>query len=144
MENQFIPYEQALDLKKLGFNEQCFGYFENPNSFHEKEILVINYNNTTLTSEQQKRPKLYKIDNRNSNLPQWATSAPTYQQALQWFKDKYNMKFYIRPDIWNKWNTVYILDSIIEYEYVGDYDTEEKANLMCLKKLIEIVKKIKI
>ena len=27
MKNEFIPYEQALQLKELGFNEQCFGYY---------------------------------------------------------------------------------------------------------------------
>ena len=25
MKEQFIPYELALELKELGFNEECFG-----------------------------------------------------------------------------------------------------------------------
>ena len=25
--NQFIPYNLALKLKELGFNEDCFGYY---------------------------------------------------------------------------------------------------------------------
>jgi hypothetical protein len=27
MKNEFIPYEQALALKGLGFDEPCFGYY---------------------------------------------------------------------------------------------------------------------
>ena len=27
MENEFIPYKQALALKELGFNEECFKIF---------------------------------------------------------------------------------------------------------------------
>ena len=27
MEKQFIPYEQALELKELGFDEPCFGFY---------------------------------------------------------------------------------------------------------------------
>lgn len=27
MTNEFIPYEQALQLKELGFNEECFGSY---------------------------------------------------------------------------------------------------------------------
>ena len=27
MEKEFIPYEQALALKELGFDEPCFGYY---------------------------------------------------------------------------------------------------------------------
>jgi hypothetical protein len=35
MEKEFIPYEQALELKELEFNEPCFGcYAEN------KELII--------------------------------------------------------------------------------------------------------
>ncbi len=27
MEKEFVPYEQALALKELGFDEPCFGYY---------------------------------------------------------------------------------------------------------------------
>jgi hypothetical protein len=27
MNKEFIPYEQAVVLKELGFNEGCFGYY---------------------------------------------------------------------------------------------------------------------
>ena len=39
MEKQFIKYDQALELKKLGFNEPCLAYYE-PN----KEIKYIDFN----------------------------------------------------------------------------------------------------
>lgn len=29
MKKEFIPYEQALELKELGFNEECFTYNDN-------------------------------------------------------------------------------------------------------------------
>jgi hypothetical protein len=28
MENEFIPYEQALALKELGFDEPCLAYYD--------------------------------------------------------------------------------------------------------------------
>ena len=28
IENEFIPYEQALALKELGFDEPCFGIYQ--------------------------------------------------------------------------------------------------------------------
>ena len=27
MKNEFVPYEQALELKQLGFNEECFAWY---------------------------------------------------------------------------------------------------------------------
>jgi hypothetical protein len=41
MEKEFIPYNLALELKDLGFDEPCFGYYE-PNGdldYIERHIL---------------------------------------------------------------------------------------------------------
>jgi hypothetical protein len=147
MEKEFIPYQQALALKELGFDEPCFGYFEN-----QDMNLVINFNNLPLTEEQSKRPGLYTIDNRNSVLPQWATATPLYQQAFRWFREKYNLRGFIgfRPNV--KQFDCHIYDmSLSGKEYVKqrtmeEYNkdpkvgTYEEAELECLKKLIDIVK----
>ena len=29
MEKEFVPYELALRMKELGFDEPCFGYYNN-------------------------------------------------------------------------------------------------------------------
>ena len=60
MNKEFIPYEQALELKKLGFDEPCIAGI-NVNSV---ELKMVNYN-----------PELY--------LP-----TPLYQQAFRWFREK--------------------------------------------------------
>ncbi|PCI28437.1 hypothetical protein COB55_03890 [Candidatus Wolfebacteria bacterium] len=83
MEKEFIQYTQAKQLKKLGFDEPCFGHYEN-----QSKILVINYNNTPLTKEQQKRPLLYKMEHKNSKLPQWAIAAPIIPTIIQMVKRK--------------------------------------------------------
>ena len=33
MNKEFIPYEQALELKELGFDEECFTYNDNSKIF---------------------------------------------------------------------------------------------------------------
>jgi len=116
MQLEFIPYEQALELKQLGFDEPCFGFY------------TEEYKNLIKTFCE------YPI-----NLPTKPFLAPTYSQAFRWFREKYNLKFHIREDNWNNWCSVYILISD-EHERVGDYLTYEEAELECLNKLIEIVK----
>jgi hypothetical protein len=66
----------------------------------------------------------------NSNFLEKACSAPLYQQAFRWFRDKYKIKFLISDDYY--WITGF-----------GQTKTEsfEESELECLKKLIEIVKK---
>ena len=72
---EFIPYEQALALQQLGFNEECFGtWFE-----LEGKYSVIIRNN------------LYGNDLQ--------TPSPLYQQAFRFFNEKYVLNHYnIRRD----------------------------------------------
>src|SRR5690349_7894293 len=77
MEKEFIPYEQALALKELGFNEICFGcYTEN----HELIIRIGNYRsfNNNESSNIIKNFNSYKND---------TISVPIYQQAFKWFRE---------------------------------------------------------
>lgn len=132
MNKEFIPYEQALALKKLGFDEQCFGIYE-----IQDKLLVIDYNNKPLTEEQQKRPTMYIPNNRNSVLPQWAISAPLYQQVFRWFREKGWELFIMRIN-----EGFYTLSSPIFPSSIL-YKTYEEAEIDCLNKLIELVKEKK-
>lgn len=83
----FIPYELALKLKEKGFDEECFGHYEN-----ESKQLIINFNNLPLTEEQSKRPSLYTISHKNSVLPQWAISAPVFEQVFDWLDKTHKIR----------------------------------------------------
>ena len=74
MNKEFIPYEQALELKELGFNEPCmFPYHRNNTQYIDStHIELANYNATE---------KL--------------VSAVLYQQAFRWFREKYNFRYSI-------------------------------------------------
>jgi hypothetical protein len=138
LEKEFVLFDEASALKKIGFDNPCFGYYEN-----QDKNLVISYDNTPLTEEQNKRPGLYKIDHRNSVLPQWATAAPTYSQALKWFRDKYAICYYIKTEYPADYG-LYIHNRKEGAEEGYDcfmYDTYEEAELACIKKLIELASK---
>jgi len=121
MEKEFIPYQESLHMKELGFDEHCLGYYGE----NQKLIWKSGYA-PWVNSERN------LVDNHFA-------SAPLYQQAFRWFREKYNLKFHIREDNWNNWCSVYILISD-EHERVGDYNTYEEAELGCLKQLIKIIK----
>jgi hypothetical protein len=121
MEKEFIPYEQALALKELGFDEECFWWYDFQKQLR-KDIRGFNTNSK------------YFIGGSGC-------SAPLYQQCFRWFREKYNLKGHVEaveyldgtPNtyhwcIFDKCNSGY------------DQLTYEEAELECLKKLIEIVK----
>jgi hypothetical protein len=124
MKNEFVSYEIASALKELGFDEPCFGYYD------VDEGYSIGYAFCYSDRELQ---------------PQIGYSAPLYQQAFRWFREKYNLHTEIRSYT-AKYFTIIIqeLKDIVRYlEYGGidlKFDTYEEAELECLKKLIEIVK----
>ncbi len=117
MEKEFIPYEQALELKQLGLNlDYVFGFY----SSRTRKLLWLANENPIINS-----------------IP-----APLYQQAFKWFREKYDLDSHIKKD-WTD-GLLYGYEAIIECEDglidVGTFKTPEEAELECLKKLIEIVK----
>jgi hypothetical protein len=133
MDLEFIPYEKALALKELGFNELCLAYYQKSSVIGDDTILPLIICKDATNWNDYSFSKL--------GVPFY--SAPTYSQAFRWFREKYGMKFYIRQDKWNKWCEVYIMtndDMDPEYIELDDAWIYEEAELACLRKLIEIVK----
>jgi hypothetical protein len=129
LEKEFIPYEQALELKELGFNKPCLGCYYTLNGkdweFGENE----SYN---LLDE------IYNIG------PKFTLIAPLYQQAINFFREKYNLASHIATYWQHDWNNYsyqyYFVENQIEWNGIEHYKTYEEAELACLNKLIEICK----
>jgi hypothetical protein len=129
MEKEFVPYVESLEIKELGFDKPCLGFFLNTGKFYT-------------TAEYPHSIEVH-TQNQLGDYNYDSTSAPTWKQAFEFFRDKYKLKFYIREDIWNHWCSVTILEGSEEYTDIEWYGTYEEAELECLKKLIEIVKEKK-
>jgi len=109
----FVPYQEALELKQLGFDEPCFGWFAS---------------DRTLVKEVTEKSDF--------------TLAPTYSQAFRWFRKKHNLKSCIMFRTSMEDNKEYY-DWLIKGQEVvyRHFTTYEQAELACLQKLIELVKK---
>jgi hypothetical protein len=124
MNKEFIPYEQALALKELGFDEPCFGYY--------------------LDNEFQFFADVRSC-NTNSEFGFYPT-ALTYSQAFRWFREEYVLDSIVQPTYSTKYQyRVFKVEAKSKVQVYGDYmskefNTYEEAELACLKKLIEIAK----
>ena len=137
MEREFVSYTEALALKELGFDEKCYGYFTRDEEFFYFDV-------DDLSSAYTKNMDNIVVNSVNG----LECTAPLYQQAFRWFREKYGLKGEVDTAdmIWSKWSfktelkgSTYILYSgLTEKIY---FNTYEEAELACLKKLIEIVKK---
>ena len=132
MEKEFVPYEQALALKELGFDEPCLFWY---NLSDDNKLATnaqfdsynpVTYTNTTIPKKSSYNKELKSI------------TAPLYQQAFRWFREKYNLHQIVLADEKGKYDI--IVGERISGSCLGQYETYEEAELECLKKLIEIVK----
>ena len=135
MNKEFIPYEQALALKQLGFNESVFGTYgyngENTTTYFPLETIC--------------RMEEYELSNfgiRNSNIGD-DVSAPTFSQAMRFFREKYNLPNHIHTMWQHDWSNYsyqwHITKDKEEWNCIEHYKTYEQAELACLNNLIEIV-----
>ena len=129
MNKEFVKYNQALKLKELGFDEPCFGFYQL--EYGEIRPIMVDDN-------EQYRLTGYRTC-KNSEIPKHYTSAPTYQQAFRWFREKYGMIFTLIASTYYYPSVSFInTDGNSEIE-LGEFETYEEAELACLDKLIEIV-----
>ena len=77
MENEFIPYEQALSLKELGFDEPCLAFY---------------YGNKLLAVRQQDFKHIKTHCNKIFKNDELTITAPLYQQAFRWLYQKLDIE----------------------------------------------------
>jgi len=123
MEKEFVSYDQALALKELGFDESCFGCYD------EKGVFGL-----TVMSIKQ-----YYINIKEDT---WNCSAPLYQQVFRWFREIHNIDFAVLEKYKDlgKFYGGYVNQNDVRISFGSDFKTYEEAENACIDKLIEIIK----
>ena len=124
-EKDFVPYEQALALKELGFDEPCFGFYTYKGGIRR------------YTNFDGELNDFQTLKNSSIIMGNGWCAVPTFSQAFRWFREKHEL-----------YSFVFKFDEGFGYETYKEgvtqtnesFDTYEEAELACLKKLIEIVK----
>ena len=125
----FIPYDLALELKDLGFEEPCFGFYGLSRDDYKTIRLSIFQNLKT-----DYLPDVHHLD--------VTCDAPLYQQAFRFFREKYGLHYIICKNIQMDgygYREVILIPYMEENENTI-FKTYEEAELACIKKLIEIAK----
>ncbi len=128
MEKDFTPYLETLELEKIGFDEECIMYW---NSYSKEVQHLLNH------------------------IDDWASyyiPAPLYSQTFRFFREKYNTihSVYSNASGWlfeicDNVGGTHRYDSGFtgDCEESGAFTSYERAELACLRKLIEIAEKDK-
>ena len=76
----FVTYEQALNLKKLGFNEKCYQYYDTSGIIQDNDIICNEVFQSIISSQL--------LSSHNSGVPKDTCDAPTLEQARGWLREK--------------------------------------------------------
>ena len=128
MEKEFVPYVLALELKELGFDEECLAW------------TIPNEPNFIISPCEKYGERFDKM-----------VQIPTFSQTFRWFREKYNLIFQINYLLNGNYQVVIHKNTHEYMELIQDLNSAcvdeipdnysyEEAELECLKKLIEIVK----
>ena len=147
MEKEFVPYELAVKLKALGFDEPCFGYYV------DGELRGVNLGIEQLGGIEPyyQRFGFHTLSNHNIDNPnKIVTTSPTYSQAFRWFRDK---NFHAKIESYHSLGKHKPFGLSIDYlhesgkwtyiDHGGDFDfqTHEEAQERAIEIIIGILEK---
>ena len=81
MNKEFVPYELALELKQLGFDEPCLAFYDGKNAESFYFNSIRDASGDYIPFQKHDRLKWF--------------GAPTFSQAFRWFREKYKLISYI-------------------------------------------------
>ena len=118
LEKEFIPYELALEMKQIGFDEPCIARF-----------IGKQFSTNTLGN-------FYK--HNSGEISNKFISAPTFSQCFKFFRDNFQDLDFGIGKIHNGTNNYHYHINLKWEFFEGSY---EEAEQECLKQLIKIVNK---
>jgi hypothetical protein len=146
MNKEFLSYEMALELKKLGFDEPCIGNY--------RKVQVTDAKTGNCSESIIYLDVMHFTINFNENNKDTDASALTFYQTFRFFREQFNWQASIeatkdqhsRELGYNYW--IWNSETGLEYHTMpmnkpsGDWEfkTYEEAEIACLLKLIEIIK----
>lgn len=156
MKKQFVTYEIALELKKLGFDEDCFGYYTPMKhwmiSTNPKYNTVPHFIGPNWCTEDMKMRFMYVVNSfgdRNSTIKNSGftkaihnIAAPLWQQVVNWFIEKYQLHIYV--DFYDTYTFAIKYEKDKYYNRFGSCEMELKtyneAREQSILKAIELCK----
>jgi hypothetical protein len=154
MEKEFVPYEIALALKELGFDEPCLlfiQYSSGTDVYTRKKYKNSIWLGNGYDAEIGDKKIKYKFP-KHSEQGYGTLEIPLYQQAFRWFLEKYNM--FAETTLWGdgigymssikeirqeEFKVVYDLGLATPNRGLPNWD-KNTENLACLNKMLEIVR----
>ena len=130
MNKEFIPYEQALKIKELGFDEKCLTSYANDKDLMSVWNVDTQFECATIMKDEPDKAYIFNSNFKDSN---WC-SAPLYKQAFRFFREKYDFTYSIGK------TNIAVVHYGITTQLLQNNDSYEAAELAAIKWFIDVAK----
>lgn len=136
LQKEFVPYEFALRMKQLEYDEPCIAEYV---TFKIPELNAVKQNSSgqigfnTKTNSQRKK-NTWDKDGKDAYV-----SAPTFSQAFRFFRQEYGLHHVIHQLNFKKGTDEEYLAEVDKKDGFSYFRTYEECEYYCLEKLIEVV-----
>lgn len=139
MDRDFIPYQQAIELKELGFDEPCYATHYHIGGSNDRPMisLIPIYAPSDMGARGLVRNSSLSTENVSA-------AAPMYHQVFRWVREVYNMEAIL--------DYIELVDNKSVYSYMLYHDSFfesndgfktfnfDEAQLECVKEIIKVLK----
>ena len=136
LKNRIVPYDIALQLKAIGFDEPCFRYYCEDNAIRTG---IKDWMSNNLFDEVC-----------NSSVGLGNVAAPLYQDVFEWFNEKFGLDVNYSVAIPTSYmpnihfskeiGLSYRSFKMMRFFYLRVFDSKQEANNECIKALIDAIK----
>lgn len=122
LENLFLPYDLAVQMKEKGFNEACLVFFQEGhiwrcNDTDPDESLFLNSG--------------WIKDYIN------AAGAPTWQQATDWLREEHGIDLKFEPTIKAQYDG--FIQQYMGWKYIGTFSTHREALTEAIREALKLI-----
>lgn len=129
MDNLFVLYDLSKELKRKGFDEPCMMFY----------VIPILNGTPELRDNYSKHGLWFKHNSdeetKTWNDPDCKCSAPSYQQVIDWFREKHNIFIYVKDDPEGYCGCVVTKSSGVGYESSNYYG----ALIIAIKESLKLI-----
>ena len=130
MQKQFVTYEIAKKLKELGFDEPCFGFYNE----------ICEDNDKANCSGKFQNMCGWVLGRENTNdlsSHDFLIVAPLWQQAIDWLREKHNIWLCPQPKVTDK--ICFFIFKGSEYIYSAYELSYEEARQKAIEEALKLI-----
>lgn len=131
IQDLFMPYDLALQMKEKGFNESCIAFWDGGGN--APLLNIVGEMRTLKGGWQKNEQSLFTKHETNA-------AAPLYQQAQDWLREEHGIDLKFEPTIKAQYDG--FIQQYMGWKYIGTFSTHREALTEAIREALKLIPNI--